>query len=77
MIEMASTRAMTSSDRNVGMWYHSAMIISRWYHIDTFVSLLVIALVLVASVLFSLQRSRREIYIDTPHDEMAPPFDER
>ena len=53
------------------------MIISRWYHIDTFVSLLVIALVLVFSVLFSLQRSRTEAVADMAHDEPPPPFDER
>ena len=53
------------------------MVISRWYHIDTFVSLLVIALVLVASVLFSLQRSRREEFADMAHDEAPPPFHER
>lgn len=36
------------------------MIISRWYHIATPVSLLVIALVLVAAVAFSLRKTRRD-----------------
>lgn len=53
------------------------MIISRWYHIDTFVSLLVIALVLMASVVFSLQRSKRSTHPDVPHEEKLPPLDER
>jgi tellurite resistance protein TerC len=53
------------------------MIISRWYHINTYVSLLVIALVLAASVLFSLQRSRREAFSAVPHEEALPPLDER
>lgn len=57
------------------------MIISRWYHIDTAVSLLVIALVLAASVTFSLQRSRREEIVDHALDlgdlEEPPPLQER
>ena len=53
------------------------MIISRWYHIDTAVSLLVIALVLIASVVFSLEKSRREAVLDFGGDEEMPPPDER
>ena len=50
------------------------MIISRWYHIPTAVSLLVIIIVLVASVSFSLQKTRRDrIAIN----EDPPPPDER
>jgi tellurite resistance protein TerC len=40
------------------------MIISRWYHIATPVSLLVIGLVLAASVAFSLRKTRREDTIE-------------
>jgi tellurite resistance protein TerC len=54
------------------------MIISRWYHIDTAVSLLVIGLVLAASVVFSLQRSRkREVMEFAPEPEPLPPTSER
>ena len=49
------------------------MIISRWYHIDTAVSLLVIALVLVASVTFSLQQSKRQDRLRLPEDEPSLP----
>jgi tellurite resistance protein TerC len=51
------------------------MIISRWYHIATPISLLVIVLVLVASVSFSLRRTRRLEHIDSL--EQPPPPDER
>ena len=50
------------------------MIISRWYHIATPVSLLVIILVLVASVSFSLQQTRRD---SIEIAEEPPPPDER
>ena len=50
------------------------MIISRWYHIATPVSLLVIVIVLVASVSFSLQRTRSD-RIEIA--EELPPPDER
>jgi tellurite resistance protein TerC len=55
------------------------MIISRWYHIDTAVSLLVIALVLAGSVAFSLHNTRGEVTIDleTLHHESPPPPHER
>jgi tellurite resistance protein TerC len=53
------------------------MIISRWYHIATPVSLLVIALVLVASVVFSLQQNRREDMLarvnEAARDGTSPP----
>ena len=48
------------------------MIISRWYDIATPVSLLVIVLVLVASVSFSLRRTRHLDTIELP-DDVAPP----
>ena len=51
------------------------MIISRWYHIATPVSLLVIVLVLIVSVSFSLQRTRRLDRIEIT--EEPPPPDER
>jgi TerC family integral membrane protein len=51
------------------------MIISRWYHIPTPVSLLVIVLVLVASVSFSLRQTRRIDSIELV--ETPPPPDER
>ena len=51
------------------------MIISRWYHIATPVSLLVIVLVLVASVSFSLRRTRGLDRIELV--EEPPPPDER
>ena len=51
------------------------MIISRWYHIPTAVSLLVIVLVLIASVSFSLRRTRRVDSIELV--EEPPPPDER
>jgi len=50
------------------------MILSRWYHIATPVSLLFIVVVIVASVSFSLQRTRRETIQIT---EELPPPDER
>ena len=55
------------------------MIISRWYHIDTAVSLLVIGLVLVSSVAFSLHRTRGDEAFATAahHDERPPPPHER
>jgi TerC family integral membrane protein len=52
------------------------MIISRWYHIATPVSLLVIVLVLVVSVSFSLQRTRG-LARTTSTNEAPPPPDER
>ena len=51
------------------------MIISRWYHINTGVSLLVIALVLTASVVFSLRRTKG--YDQMPSAELPPPPQER
>jgi len=58
------------------------MIISRWYHIDTAVSLLVIVLVLSASVVFSLRQSKElesfeRISGDEAIPEPMPPADER
>jgi tellurite resistance protein TerC len=54
------------------------MIISRWYHIATPVSLLVIVLVLVASVSFSLQHTRGLDRIAMAEvAEEPPPSDER
>ena len=50
------------------------MIISPWYHIPTAVSLLVIVIVLIASVSFSLQRTRKD-RIELVED--PPPPDER
>lgn len=44
------------------------MIISRWYHIATPVSLIVIAIVLAASVAFSLRRTRGEDTIELVED---------
>jgi tellurite resistance protein TerC len=51
------------------------MIISRWYHIATPVSLLVIVLVLIVSVSFSLQRTRVLARMSSAED--PPPPDER
>ena len=51
------------------------MIISRWYHINTGVSLLVIALVLTASVVFSLRRTSG--YDQMSSSEAPPPPQER
>ncbi|MEP7115061.1 MAG: tellurium resistance protein TerC, partial [Ilumatobacteraceae bacterium] len=51
------------------------MIISRWYHIATPVSLLVIVLVLVVSVSFSLRKTRGLDRIEII--EEPPPPDER
>jgi tellurite resistance protein TerC len=50
------------------------MIISPWYDIPTAVSLLVIVIVLIASVSFSLQRTRHD-RIEVVED--SPPPDER
>ncbi|MEY2414693.1 MAG: tellurite resistance protein TerC [Ilumatobacteraceae bacterium] len=52
------------------------MIISRWYHIATPVSLLVIVLVLVVSVSFSLQRTRGLARAASMNEDPPPP-DER
>ena len=52
------------------------MIISRWYHIATPVSLLVIVLVLVVSVSFSLQRTRGLARMASIYEDPPPP-DER
>ena len=52
------------------------MIISRWYHIPTALSLLVIALVLVVSVSFSLQRTRGLERMASMYEDPPPP-DER
>jgi len=41
------------------------MVISRWVHIDTWISLIVIVMVLVMSVLFSMQRTRNPGATDT------------
>ena len=51
------------------------MLIDEWYHIPTWLSLLVIALVLVASVGFSLRVSPAIDTIEIP--EELPPVDER
>ncbi|MEO7369329.1 MAG: TerC family protein [Ilumatobacteraceae bacterium] len=53
------------------------MIISRWYHIDTAVSLLVIVLVLMISVSFSLQHTRGLAKATSAVAEDPPPPDER
>jgi tellurite resistance protein TerC len=55
------------------------MIISRWYHIDTAVSLLFITLVLAASVAFSLQSTRGDdrLELETLEHESPPPPQER
>ncbi|MCU1360966.1 MAG: putative TerC family integral rane protein [Ilumatobacteraceae bacterium] len=58
------------------------MIISRWYHIDTAVSLLVIVLVLGASVAFSVRQNRVNDALERIGDSHAapepmPPADER
>jgi tellurite resistance protein TerC len=49
------------------------MVISRWYHIATPVSLLVIVLVLVMSVSFSLQRTRGLARIASISEDPPPP----
>jgi tellurite resistance protein TerC len=51
------------------------MIIHGWYHIPTWLSLLVIALVLAASVGFSLKANPKVDTIEIPED--LPPTDER
>ena len=51
------------------------MLIDEWYHIPTWLSLLVIALVLVASVGFSLRVPSAIDTIEIP--EELPPVDER
>ena len=48
------------------------MIISRWYHIPTPASLIVIVIVLVASVSFSLQQTRRLDRIELADDTPSP-----
>ncbi|MEP7203334.1 MAG: TerC family protein [Ilumatobacteraceae bacterium] len=48
------------------------MIISRWYHIATPVSLLVIVLVLVSSVAFSLQRTRGADTLASVEEHVPP-----
>jgi len=58
------------------------MILSRWFHIETWISLLVIVLVLAISILASLQAERRHDTIDIEDtgdigDEPPPPFQER
>ena len=53
------------------------MIISRWYHIDTAVSLLVIALVLIASVAFSLQQTRRADRLEMAVDDSGDGAEEQ
>ena len=52
------------------------MILSRWVHIETWISLLVIVLVLAVSVLASLQAERRQDTIRSG-DEPPPPYQER
>mgnify|MGYP001283589210 CR=1 FL=1 len=52
------------------------MLIARWYHITTPVSLIVIALVLVASIAFSLKQARLDT-ISVGADEHLPPPSER
>ena len=51
------------------------MLINEWYHIPTWLSLMVIALVLLASVGFSLKRTVVPDTIEIP--EELPPVDER
>jgi tellurite resistance protein TerC len=51
------------------------MVIHDWYHIPTWLSLTVIALVLTASIGFSLQQTRRVDTIELA--EEPPPPDER
>jgi predicted tellurium resistance membrane protein TerC len=55
------------------------MIISRWYHIDTVVSLLVIVLVLAASVAFSLHQAKgtEQLELESRMHEAPPPPQER
>jgi TerC family integral membrane protein len=59
------------------------MLIAEWYHIPTWLSLTVIAIVLAASIGFSLKSSRREQEQDlaraavTHESEHEPPFQER
>jgi hypothetical protein len=62
------------------------MIIAEWYHIPTWLSLLVIALVLTASIAFSIKSQRgldeqRPDWDKVAHDqervEVPPPPDER
>ena len=50
------------------------MLVHRWYHIPTWLSLTVIALVLIASIGFSLKAERRDT-IEVP--EEPPPLQER
>ncbi len=52
------------------------MILSRWYHIETWISLTVIIVVLIVSILASLRVERRNDTIDIG-DERQPPFQER
>jgi tellurite resistance protein TerC len=52
------------------------MILARWWHIETWISLLVIVVVLVVSVLASLQAERRQDTIGW-RDEPPPPYEER
>src|SRR5262245_14330780 len=52
------------------------MILARWWHIETWISLLVIVVVLVVSVLASLRAERRHDTIGW-HDEPPPPYQER
>jgi tellurite resistance protein TerC len=58
------------------------MLIAEWYHIPTWLSLMVIAIVLTAAIGFSLKSSRREEQQElagaaTSHDDEPPPFQER
>ena len=52
------------------------MILSRWVHIETWISLLVIVVVLGVAVLASLQAERRHDVVGY-RDEPPPPFQER
>jgi len=52
------------------------MILSRWVHIETWISLLVIVVVLGVAVLASLQAERRRDIVSY-RDEPPPPFQER
>ena len=52
------------------------MILSRWIHIQTWISLLVIVLVMVVSILASMRVQHRQDTIEGP-DEPPPPFQER
>jgi len=53
------------------------MLIHGWYHIPTWLSLVVIAIVLSAAISFSLRQSNPSDVVVPSVDEDPPPFDER